>query len=191
MRQKKEKKKWGLIIVTIFLMLGTTFGVLQFGFAPAGQAVRYNGIKFTQAQNAWLANVQGKQAAFTFLPEETENIFAFDDFSSKLQNRLEIDVTSDFNNTFRESIALAQYQMGLTMDQYNVFVRQGFTTPQQQFPKITCNDASENVPVIYFRQSNTTQISSQGSCIIAEASSNADLIRVKDRLLYGILGVIE
>ena len=58
-------------------------------------------------------------------------------------------------------------------------------------PIIACNDATLNVPVVYFKHGNATNIHIENNCIIAEASANADFIMVKDRLLYGMLGVMK
>ena len=46
------------------------------------------------------------------------------------------------------------------------------------------------VPVIYFKQSNETKVIIDDDCIIAEARNNIDILRIKDRLLYSMLGVI-
>lgn len=190
MKQRKEKKKWGLIVFIIFIMLGTTVSFVFFGFAPQNDVAKYNGIKFTRFADRWEAKVNGKTAAFSFLPNEVEDIALRD--SSRLGGRLEIDVTYDLNSTHREAIALAHHQMGLTLSQYSIFVRKGFTTNNTfHLPVINCNDATQNVPVIYFRQGNSTMINASASCIIAEAGSNEGFFKVKDRILYGILGVIK
>ncbi|MAG91277.1 hypothetical protein CMO83_01210 [Candidatus Woesearchaeota archaeon] len=192
MREKKEKKKWGTIMFLIFIMVGLTSSFVFFGFSPTSNKVKYNDLTFRTNGNVWVAQINGVNAAFSFLPTDVEGIFAFDDFSSLLQNKFEIDATYDFNSSFREPIALAHYQMGLTLNSYNIFLRQGFTANNTfNMPIITCDDATSNVPVVYFKYGNTTNIHLEGSCVIAEASTNADFIRLKDRLLYGILGVIK
>ncbi len=191
MKEKKEKKRWGLILFIIFIMIGTSVSFVFFGFSGAGETVRYKGIKFIKIQDRWEAKINGNNAAFSFLPSEIESVFAYDDFSKILQGKIEIDVTYDLNSTYKEAISLAQHQMSLTLAQYNVFIRKGFTTNNTfNLPIITCNDATSAVPVVYFKYGNVTNIHLENSCIIAEASTNADFIKVKDRLLYGILGVI-
>lgn len=194
MREKKEKKRWGLIIFIVIIMLGTSVSFVFFGFSPQNEVAKYNGIKFVKnsAQNIWTAKINGKDAAFSFLPSEVEGVFAFDDIAKRLQNKLEIDVTYDINSTYKEAIALAHHQMGLTLEQYNIYVRKGFTTNNSfNTPIIACNNSTINVPVVYFKYGNATSIHLEGNCIIAEASTNADFIKVKDRLLYGILGVMK
>ena len=192
MKEKREKKKWGLIILLVFIMIGTSFSFVFFGFQPQNEVSRYNELKFIRHQGWWEAKINGRTAAFSFLPGEVEGIPASEGFSGILRNKFEVDITYDINSTYNESIALAQYQMGLTLAQYNIFVRKGFTANNTfNMPVITCNEATSNVPVVYFKYSNVTSIHSENNCIIAESNANADFIKVKDRLLYGMLGVMK
>ena len=192
MKEKKEKKRWGLILFIVFIMLGTSFSFVFFGFSNITNNVKYNGISFISNGNIWIAKINGKDAAFSFLPGEAKDINMSYDVSQRLQNKFEIDTTSDLNSTYKESIALAQHQMGLTLAAYNIYLRKGFTTNNTfNLPVIKCADSTLNVPVVYFRYGNSTNIHIENNCIIAEASANADFVKVKDRLLYGILGVIK
>ena len=192
MKEKKEKRRWGLIFFIILIMIGTSVSFVFFGFSGADETAKYNGIKFVKFPDRWEANINGIPAAFSFLPSEVESVSAIDDFSKKLQNKIEIDATYEPNSTFAQSIALAQHQMSLTLGTYNIFVRKGFTTNSTfNLPIISCSNSTSNVPVIYFKQGNLTSIHSEDYCIIAEASANADFIKVKDRILYGMLGVMK
>ena len=192
MKDKKQKKNWGLIFFIVVIMIGTSFSFIFYGFSPSTDKVKYKEFSFVNRNNVWLANVNGRQAAFTFLPTEVEKINLSADIISRLQNKFEIDVTSDFNSTNAGAIALAEHQMGLTLAEYNIYLREGFTSNSSfNFPIIKCENSNKNVPVIYFKSSNTTSVYSEGDCIIAEGHKDADFIGVKDRLLYGILGVIK
>src|SRR3989338_2328174 len=183
MKVTKEKRKWGLMLFIIMIMVGTSFSVIFFGFSSASETVRYNGIKFTGDGTKWTAKINGGYAAFSFLPNEVEDIKAPSELPALLGNRVEIDATSEANSTYRESIALAQHQMRLTLESYNVYLFQGFTTNNSfNFPIVTCNNATSSVPVVYFKESNSTDIEIKDNCVIAKASSDRDFIRVKDRL---------
>ena len=193
MKEKREKKRWGLIAFIVLIMLGTSFSIFFNGFQSQSQIVKHNGLKFVNNGNFWVAKISGRDAAFNFLPADVENIPSAD-FSKLLQGKYQIDSTSEVNGTFREPIALVQYQMGLTLQTYNIYLRKGFTTNTtfgSQIPIIICNNATQNVPVVYFTKSNSTSISVKENCVVAEALTSTDVIRVKDRLLYGILGVIK
>ena len=192
MKGRKEKRKWGLIVFIIIIMIGTTFSFVFFGFQTQTDVAKYNGIKFVRYADRWEAKINGKRAAFSFLPAEVKDLNASGDFSKMLQNKIEIDVTYDSNDTYKESIALAQHQMGLVLSQYGIFVRKGFINNNTfNVPVIACKDASANVPVIYFKTANSTNIRVESNCVIAEASSEINFIKLKDKLLYGILGVVK
>ena len=191
MKEKKEKRRWGLILFIVFIMLGTSVSFVFFGFSPQSEVVKYDGLKFTRLQDRWEAKINGRNAAFSFLPSEVKDVPSYDSIK-ELQGKFEIDSTYDSNSTHKEAIALAQHQMGLTLAQYNIFLRRGFTTNNTfNLPIITCDDAAQNVPVVYFRYGNLTNIHAESNCVIAEAASNQDFPKVKDRLLYGMLGVIK
>ncbi|MBI2650835.1 hypothetical protein HYX04_06025 [Candidatus Woesearchaeota archaeon] len=192
MREKKEKRRWGLILFIVFIMIGTSVSFVFFGFSGVEEKAKYNGITFIRFADRWEAKINGIDAAFSFLPKEAEKVSMPSDVTQRLQNRFEIDVTYDLNSTYKESIALAQHQMGLTLANYNIFVRKGFTANNTfSLPIITCDNSTINVPVVYFRYGNTTNINMENNCIIAEAPANDDFIMVKDRLLYGMLGVMK
>lgn len=190
--KNKEKKKWGLILFIIFIMIGTSVSFVFLGFGQQNELIKYNGIKFVGYADRWEAKINGKPAAFSFLPNEVENVPASDDAIAKLHGKFEIDATYDLNSSYKEPIALAQHQMGLTLAAYDIYLRKGFTSNNTySIPIIRCEDSTQNVPVIYFRHGNITGIHAEGNCIIAEANANADFIRVKDRILYGVLGVVK
>jgi hypothetical protein len=82
--------------------------------------------------------------------------------------------------------------MAITLNNFNIFVRQGFTAENDyNFPVITCEDPTNFVPVIYFRSFNETKVYMEDNCIIAEALRQEDVERIKDRMVYGILGIIK
>ena len=192
MKEKNPKRRWGLILFLVIIMVGTSFSFLFYGFSPSVERVKYNGFSFSTNGQIWTAKINGQEAAFSFLPADVQDISVKDDFSKILSGKYEIDTTSEVNSTNKEYIALAEHQMGLTLGSYNIYLSKGFTANNSfGLPIISCSNATQYTPVIYFRHSNSTSISVQNNCVIAEASSNTDFIRVKDRLLYGILGVMS
>ena len=187
----KGKKIFGIIL--ILTMFGSVFTFIFFGFNSGGRAsgvIDYNGFEFVNRGPYWSTTIDGREALFTYLPDDLGFIFVNNDVVIRLRNRVQIDTASEFNDTFAEPIALAQFQMGVTLNNFNIFVRKGFTSEQQNFLVIKCEDATNFVPVIYFRSSNITRVSLQNNCVVVELTSPSDVLRVKDRLVYGILGII-
>ena len=191
MKEKKEKRRWGLMIFIILIMVGTSFGA-YLSFAPdSTQNVRYKNFVFGYNGKYWIAKINGQQAAFSYQPKDVEDIYVSPEIKDLLPNKLEIDTTSEYNSTAKQQIAYAQQNMGLTLTNYKVYLRQGFTENNPfKFPIINCSAATQAVPIIYFTLSNETKIFTEGKCVIAQSSKPGEVERVKDRILYSILGVI-
>jgi len=187
----RRKKRLGLIMIIV--MFGSVFTFIFFGFQTgrgSSGIVDYNGFEFINRGSYWSTIINGREALFTYLPTDLGFIFLDNDVINLLTNKVQIDVTSDFNDTLAEPIALAQFQMGSTLNNFNIFLRSGFTSQRQNFPVITCDDATSFVPAIYFRGSNVTRVHLENNCIIAQAASPSEVIRIKDALVYSMFGII-
>ena len=139
-----------------------------------------------------MEKIAGKEAVFNYVPQDVESISFGSDAQALIRNKPMLDLTSDPNDLYTEDIALAEYNLALSLQNFNTYLRQGFVSENAyDLAVITCDNATAAVPVIYFMQSNQTQISAKGNCILAEASSSYDILRVKDRILYSLLGIME
>jgi hypothetical protein len=190
--RKEKKSKSGIIMALIiaFIMVGSILGYVSIG--RQDNQFKYNGIKFTQTSNQWRTTINNQQLTFDYFPSDVEQIELSNDMVTALLNKPEIDTTSDLNDTFSEEIALANYNMALTLNKLNIYVMGGFTTNNTfNLPILTCKGSTQAVPIIYFKQSNQTKITLENNCIIAEAKNNIDILRIKDRLLYSMLGIIK
>ena len=74
----------------------------------------------------------------------------------------------------------------------NKYIQSGKTknTTTYNLPIITCDNATEFVPVIYFKDSNITKFTLENNCIIGESNSREGFLALKDRLLYALFDVI-
>ncbi|MEK6891960.1 MAG: hypothetical protein AABX25_02120, partial [Nanoarchaeota archaeon] len=113
MKEKNPKRRWGLILFLVIIMVGTSFSFVFYGFSPSVERVKYNGFSFSTNGQIWTAKINGQEAAFSFLPADVQDISVKDDFSKILSGKYEIDTTSEVNSTNKEYIALAEHQMGL------------------------------------------------------------------------------
>ena len=135
--ERVERKKKLMVYFMGIVMISSVFGVIFFGFTSGSGKLKYNDFKFLNKGSYWSANVDGREARFTYFPADVEQIKVDDIIISRLKNTIEIDVTSDFNETNVEEIALAQYQMGIVLNNFDVFVRQGLSSENEN-----------NIPII-------------------------------------------
>lgn len=189
--RRKKKKNYAGIIVSIFIAVILISSIVGYIFGDAQERVsRYNGIKFTLTSKGWKTIYQDKIYIFSFVPVDVEDIALPD--SINLNNLLEIDVTYEFNSTYKENIAEAIFELLNIVTKNNIYLRQGFTTNNSfNIPIITCEDATPSVPVLYYKSSNQTNISQQNNCIIIEANNQNLFLAQTDRIAYKILGIMD
>jgi hypothetical protein len=58
-------------------------------------------------------------------------------------------------------------------------------------PIITCANATEERPVIYYKVGETTEITKDNQCIIVQGTSEDQIIMAADKLGYSLMGVIQ
>jgi len=190
--ERDEKKKKVIVLFLAGIMIISVFSIIFIGVGPSQGSVTENSAKFIKKGEAWSTQIDKREALFTYLPSDVEHITLSSRILNTLKNTIEIDTTYDPNSTYNQSYALAQYQMGITLQNFNIFVRSGITgNISDRISIITCNDSTPIVPVIYFKDSNETRISLVGNCIIAEIAQGREAIMVKDRILYGKFGIIK
>jgi hypothetical protein len=174
----------------VILMVGSVIGYM-FG-RSSEESFKYNGHKFLVRGNKFGLKVNKADIEFDYFPSSVEDINVSSEILSKLLNKIEIDSTYDNNSKWKEGISVAQYDLEKYFNAIGAYFVKGLTAENDfGMPVIECDTTTNNVPVIYFKDSNQTKIWIENNCIIAEAKSETDFIRIKDRLIYGLLGVIE
>ncbi len=187
-REKKKGKNWWAIIFLFFLIIGLSSSFVFFGFGSETKQ-KHNGKTFHFKGDHWEAKVNGQMAAFTNSPDLISAVAIPAETEQLLSAKIQIDATSLQNDSLRDAIALLEYQMGMVLTNYNSYLRVGFLNETPNFPLITCDGATSFVPVIHFKASTKTQITLSNSCIIVEAKDGRDMLLLKDRLLFSVLGI--
>jgi hypothetical protein len=193
-REEKNKlfsKKNIVSMFIVFIMVSSVVGYMW--GKDIGEKFKHNDYKFVREKGGWTLKVEDTKLFFNYFPTEVEDIDIGSDIINRVNGVIEIDSTSSENDSFVEAIAQAQFSMQQELNKVsNVYIRVGMLEENEyDFPVITCADATVMIPVLYFRKSNETKVELDENCIIAEAKNNYDVIRIKDRLLYGMLGIIE
>jgi len=192
MQKNKDKKlvKNAITIFIVVLMVGSVLGYM-FG-RDSEESYKYNNYKFTRTDNKFILNINNVDIEFHFFPSDVEYINVSSNILNKLTNKVEIDSTYDEDNKWKEGISVAQYDLERFFNVAGVYFVNGLTAKNAySMPVIGCNTSTEKTPVIYFKEGNETKIFIDDNCIIAESNDDLGFIRIKDRLIYGLLGVIE
>ncbi len=189
---KREKKK--RLYMSLFIVVIMTLSVLGYmigsGFEDQTK-FNYNDFKFNQINNRWKTKINNYDVTFDYSPLQVEHINISSNIIERIKNSPQIDTTSNINSSFKEVIALSQYNLAQLLAVNNNFLRGGFTTENEfNTSIITCNNTVSYIPVLFFQKSNETKIYEENNCIILKARSEQDVIAIKDRLAYGVFGII-
>ena len=192
-REEKKKlfsKQNMVSLFIVFIMVSSVIGYMW--GKDTGESFKYKDYKFFRKGREWTLKADGIELAFDNFPTDVESINVSSDIIDRLKGLIEIDTTCDENDSHTEVIAKAQYSMWDVLSKTsNTYVRVGMIDENEfNLPVITCDDASADIPVLYFKRSNMTEVETEDNCIIIEAKNEIDVLRVKDRILYGLLGII-
>ncbi|TKJ17603.1 hypothetical protein CEE44_03655 [Candidatus Woesearchaeota archaeon B3_Woes] len=189
---KREKKK--RLYMSLFIVMIMTLSVLGYMIGSGYEdqtKFEYNDFKFNQITNRWKTKINNYDVIFDYSPLQVEHINITPNIIERIKNSPQIDTTSNINSSFKEAIALAQYNLAQLLALNNNFLRGGFTTENEfNTSIITCEGATQYIPVLLFEKSNQTKIYEENNCIIIKARSEQDVIALKDRLAYGVFGII-
>lgn len=193
MRRENNKAKiiWAAFIG--FIMISSVFGVMFYGFTSPEEKLDYKGTVFTRINNGFTTQINKKQVPFSYFPSDVEELDIDREAITRIKNTAEVDMTYDLDNKYSQQIALIQYNIEpILADFFNIYIRKGFTANNSyNIPIIDCSQSTKNVPVLYFKESNTTRVYLEDNCIIAEASKGNEFLKISDRILYGMFGIIE
>ncbi|MBS3133153.1 hypothetical protein J4470_03425 [Candidatus Woesearchaeota archaeon] len=191
---KTKKMLFSILIgfVLISSIIGFTFSAVPFGLQNQDSTIKYNGIEFFQTQNGIATIIDGQVMEFTYLPDELESM-EIDGVTKKISSARMIYTTSDPNSTLASQISGAEFNMAMVLEKnYKTFVDVAFTSDNPYGKSvITCDDATYLIPVFFFNFTNTTtSVTDQNDCIIVNVASEKALDRVRDKIIYELLGVL-
>jgi hypothetical protein len=183
------KKETLVSLFISFIMVTSVLGFVIGDFSS--NAVKYNGrvFRFSQDDNLYHADINGGDVGFYYFPENVRNVNISSAFFDSLLATKVVYFTADFNDSLIESISLVSYDFSKIVDGY-LYVIPAYTTNATKLPAVSCANATEFVPVVYFRQGDSVGSSFEKNCLVLSVSSEYDVLSFRDRILYGYFGVI-
>ena len=192
--EAKKKRFSKQTLWTIVVVVVMAFSVIGFmwtgGFGSSTQS--YKDIVFTVEGKFLVTKINNKPVSFYNHPSLVDYINISDSILNKVKNSQVIYTTSNESDKEKFIIGEIEFDMQrILYEHFGAIVEYAFTE-NNTFgkPVMTCENATVNAPVIYFKTSNTTEINMENNCIIFEAKSDIDFKILRDRLLYGIFGII-
>jgi hypothetical protein len=190
-RQEKKKFKKEFIITGILagVMILSVFGIMFGSFGSQSQKQTYNEFSFKSTNQGWLLD-EDKEMYFDYLPDQLETVVV----SEEVKNLFGAPIFTIVFNPNSESIEqiektrlkLAQHLMPEKAILYSITEENELYS----LPLMTCENSTQEFPVILIQEANFTEISNQDSCIIINARP-MEIQAAAERLVYSWLGIIK
>ncbi|MGM5485180.1 MAG: hypothetical protein ACQEP1_04900 [Nanobdellota archaeon] len=191
MVSKEEKRKrtsrmfFG--IFTIIVMVGGGVGIFANNMGNNNEETGYNDFSFTRTREGWITEIDGREMAFTSHPLELERYNVSDDVADTIRGSKGVILTNDPSSRLRNDIARAQQNL---KKKTAINMRNAFNTESEyDVPVIGCANSTEEVPVIVFEQGNSSEIT-KDDCIHVRSATASDFMRLSERIVYELLGVM-
>jgi hypothetical protein len=185
-KKKRSSLAWAFFIAAI--MIASTIGYMWIGGSEAD--LDYNGHKIARTDNGFAYTKDKNTFDFSYFPSELEDIKG--NTTLIIADKPMFYLTFDPESDIVESIDLMRFEFSDELPKLNVYFQQGVLKQSSiyNFTIIDCANATANAPVVKFIESNETKITEDASCLIFEAKNNYDVIKLKDLMLYSLLGVM-
>ena len=190
----EKKKKRNSTIMTAFVAFIMIASVMGYMWMNPEEIVPYNKFKFAKRDNGWYS--KDFKAIFDFHPFNLEDIAVEQGIKEKISGTYMAYLSYDLNSSHKKDIARSMFLLNeFLVQSKNMYVLPGSLNENDfNISVIRCDNATSGVPVIIFEASNSTLIrtdKANENCIILSASTSADFARVKDRMIYALLGVMN
>jgi hypothetical protein len=188
--KRKKKEKRNQIIIAIFLSLTMVASMLGIMLNQDDTTTKYNGFKFRTTDNGYTADINGKEMIFGFLPEKVEQFDIPVMYCNNLQKATAINILFEPETQSLQFIDFIRLDF---QDKFTQPILSSVTEKSNNYPTFnvaSCDNASQEMPIIYFKESLNNSVSVENNCLIVE-SSGQSLIMFRDRILYCYAGVIN
>ncbi|NQV09088.1 hypothetical protein HQ529_04515 [Candidatus Woesearchaeota archaeon] len=194
MRKQKKTSKWfnKKNMMTYFIVIIMTFSIAGFLFSgDPTQSERYNDHIFTYEQGLWI--LENNKVPFHFLPGDLLELEVDENAINMIKNTKMIYTTFNTSSKDVSIIELARFELMEDLGRVlNIYTLNGIINDDEKYnvPVVTCENATQNVPVLIFINNNNTGIRAENNCVFLEGVGQ-EIIMLKDRIMYGALGVLE
>ncbi|PIY60053.1 hypothetical protein COY95_03815 [Candidatus Woesearchaeota archaeon CG_4_10_14_0_8_um_filter_47_5] len=207
MARRKDDKKNMNLIMTLFIaaiMILSVFGIITNQNSDENSN-KYNGFTFKQKDNMWVTTVDKAEYRFVELPYQIEQLPAEAAAVDAVRNARAVAVSFEMGNVsaaeLEQELAYVDYarlNLHAALGTLNKYVVMGVAAENTTYalPYVSCEQATEQMPVIFFMPVNSSaerssKISYNNYCILIEPVTSFDSLSLSERLTMGVLGIIK
>jgi len=161
-----------------------------------------NGYCFVKQGNMWYTQLQpvGQQKIYNlelrYDPKSVQDVAIDESAVKTVLSSQEVYLTVDPNMTGQTVIAMIELGriIGTKYNLFNIPTAGALTSSDEGNQTIiTCNDATQNSTVLWFKTGSETKIykNSNQYCMIIQGTTEEDIMRAADRFVYQLVGILK
>lgn len=200
----KKFNSWLMLIGVLCVIALVLFGFIKFGLWKDQQTndeYTYNFFEFTPVGKYWATEIQIDNQPFFiqfhYHPKDVEDI-PFDEKAKEYlveKKPKQVFITLDPDEGSLPVLAGVEIAKitGTGKGILNLPTKSALTEPAYEGAEtllVTCDDANENITVIWVHAGVKTRVAAVDDCILVEGATPEDTIKAADRLAYGLVGII-
>ncbi|MFC1723202.1 hypothetical protein ACFL0V_03610 [Nanoarchaeota archaeon] len=191
-KKKRISKQFVWTLILAGLMIASVFGIMFSGYADGGEKKHYGDFEFAQYKNGWKVEINDQVYAFNYHPSDVEELAIDKQGVEALRSAKVVYLTFDPNTKSVDVFELMRFQLGSFFDEIQIFPISGVIEEHEDYvqPIITCQNATDMVPVIELVEANMTATKWNDNCLVLEINK-LDAGAMFERVAYAVLGVIE
>jgi len=193
---KKKRKFTAQAWMAMFIVLIMASSIIGFLWGGGQEdAFEYGGISFEEIDDYYYAEINGKKARFYNFPSEILFFNMSQEVIDAIAGNVMVYITFDPDNLSRTDLSyidLFRFELRKEfMDYFSMYAVDAVSAENSTYLPlyVTCANATAAVPVINLVSSNQALAEVSGNCVTIKGK-NIDFIIAKDRILYGLFGVI-
>jgi hypothetical protein len=199
MKKNKESnsKKTLISIFFVVIMVASSLGILLSGYAPQADEIVYGDHTFKQDGNYLVTTVNKTKIKIQSYPSDLESVKVDDAVRGLVGSAKMIYVSYPINGTDTNAMGMAAqagFDLGEYLDGKGIYTVLGVSDTNnghEAIPMLNCRNATAAAPAIVFGMGNESSIIADGYCVRITGVSGYDYIRLKDRLVLKIAGVMN
>jgi hypothetical protein len=192
-KKKKMSKQMIWTIIIGGLMVASVFGIMFSSYNSGSEQEIYGDYTFKRTGSGWATEIAGQKVEFAYLPQDLEELTIDQGVVETLAASKVVYITFDPNSTNVQKLELMRFELGNAfMQLFDMYAMPGITQESELYnqPIVDCSNATAVLPVVSIVETNETTARVEGGCVLLETEEYAALA-LKDRILYGMLGIIE
>lgn len=180
----------GLFIVLIMVTSG--IGYMIGSSAPDTEI--YEGHALRSENGLWTLKYNDEPVSFTYFPAYVDDIEFTQTTADAILDSQAIITAFHPDDPAIETIEQIRFELQTSIPRlFGMYSGAGISAQSSQYdlPIISCNNASSAITVIMIESANSTGFEYDDNCLRMKGQSAAELRMLKDRMMYGLTGVIK